>query len=714
MSNQQQEIQSLEAARDSRAHDGFLYHLFRGKTKWDEVFPLRQQTAEDKIKADMWLQDFENFVVSVIDPDKVDREGELPKEFFTGYVEHGGSGMKIPEEYGGLGLSQANYRRVAVKFGSFESGLCAFFSAHNSLGAVKVLLAYGTEKQKQEFLPRLAKGEISAFGLTERSAGASPFENIETFAISVKDSSGEVSGYRLFGEKMFNTNGIKDDGVALAKWEVVCARLVDHPRQLKTQKPRERTFGLFLIDTASEGFLPGPRFHFKGAKAIYNGGFRLRNCFVPAFNRISQKDKSDKELNGDKMALETLTVARLTLPALCAGGLKQLFRMARYWVNERVQLGGRIGEHQQTGKRLVDLACHAMLADALSEHYAVLADEDKDLRIESSAIKLILSRRLWDGAQDCFMMRGGRGFETTESQMKRGEVPMPLERIIRDVDINLHIEGTEPVMLLYEGRESGDDYSKLQKQLFGGGKMSFLKRWLNRGLGAIKGLWYLVRCGYRSIPLCIWPQIPLSALSWWRHLLFIKQETRRIARDALPIIGWYREGLASKYQLPMVDLVLRMHKLLEMSAMISTAIAWKDKPLATELADYFCWRTRDELRPMRFRAFRGSHVLIPKLAHRLMAGEASWLEDGIIPISLEKPNLPVTEKFPWSDWRYALDPLLAYSEFDSKDSRYNPNPAPASACKYESSRGPMRLSMRLDDFAQLSPLADTVEMEAIK
>ena len=109
-----------------------------------------------------------------VDADEIDRTGEIPPENFKGLAEIGAFGIKVPKKYGGLGLSQSNYGRAAVLLGSWDGNVAALVSAHQSIGVAQPLLLFGTEEQKQKYLPRVAGGEISAFALTEVHAGSDP------------------------------------------------------------------------------------------------------------------------------------------------------------------------------------------------------------------------------------------------------------------------------------------------------------------------------------------------------------------------------------------------------------------------------------------------------------------------------------------------------------------------------------------------------------
>src|SRR5207248_11491417 len=137
-----------------------------------------------------------------VDPDEIDRTGEIPQEVIEGLAKLGAFGIKISPEFGGLGLSQTNYCRAGMLLGSFCGNLTALISAHQSIGVPQPLIMFGTEEQKRRFLPRVAKGEISAFALTEQKVGSDPAK-METRAAPDGDH------LILNGEKLWCTNGVK-------------------------------------------------------------------------------------------------------------------------------------------------------------------------------------------------------------------------------------------------------------------------------------------------------------------------------------------------------------------------------------------------------------------------------------------------------------------------------------------------------------------------
>ena len=172
---QREALELAEAARDPLEDRGsFASNLFIGRYDFDRIYPYPAQSAEDRAAGEEFLQKLESYLREHVDPDEIDRTGEIPPENFKGLAEIGAFGIKVPKKYGGLGLSQCNYGRAAVLLGSWDGNVAALVSAHQSIGVAQPLLLFGTEEQKQKYLPRVAGGEISAFALTEETRRLRP------------------------------------------------------------------------------------------------------------------------------------------------------------------------------------------------------------------------------------------------------------------------------------------------------------------------------------------------------------------------------------------------------------------------------------------------------------------------------------------------------------------------------------------------------------
>src|ERR1044072_1027887 len=193
-----------EAAREQEwAAPSFVRDLFLGKFRLDLIHPYPEQDPEEVRRAQPFLDKLERLLREQVDSDRIDREGEIPDAVIQGLRDLGAFGIKIPREYGGLGLSQLSYMKAIELVSSVDGAVTAPRSAHQSIGVPQPLKMFGTEAQKKKYFPRLAKGAISAFALTEHGVGSDPAA-METSAVP-----GDDGDWILNGEKLWCTNGTR-------------------------------------------------------------------------------------------------------------------------------------------------------------------------------------------------------------------------------------------------------------------------------------------------------------------------------------------------------------------------------------------------------------------------------------------------------------------------------------------------------------------------
>ncbi len=483
---QREALELAEASRDPLDDRGsFASNLFIGRYDFGRIYPFPEQSADDRAAGDPFLQKLKTYLRDHVDPDEIDRTGEIPPENFAGLAEIGAFGIKVPKQYGGLGLSQFNYGRAAVLLGSWDGNVAALVSAHQSIGVAQPLLLFGTEEQKRKYLPRVAGGEISAFALTETHAGSDP----ATMSLRAEPTP-DGSEFILNGEKLWCTNGVKA-GVL-----VVMARTA--PKMVNGKERKQIT--AFIVDVATPGLEITYRCRFMGLRALYNAVVKFTNVHVPRENIIS------KEGAGLKVALTTLNTGRLTLPAACVGVSKRLLEISRKWAGERIQWGVPIGKHAAVAGKVAEMAGNVFAMEAMTFLTSSLLDRKSgDLRIETAMCKMWATEMTWRIADEAMQVRGGRGYETAQSLGGRGEPPISVERFLRDCRVNTIFEGSSEIMRLFIAREALDPHLKVggaifntqlpmserAKAVFTSGKFYagwYPRQWLPGGAGKIDNL----------------------------------------------------------------------------------------------------------------------------------------------------------------------------------------------------------------------------------
>lgn len=611
-----------EASRDAHAYSGFIAGLFEGVVRRNLFAPYSIPPV--RARASTFLDALRRLLIEKVDPERIDRDGAIGDDVIAALARIGAFGIKIPTAYGGLGLTQSEYHAVMTLLGSHDAATTVLLSAHNSIGVAEPVKLIGTPEQKQRFLPRLARGEISGFALTEPNAGCDIWD-LKSYAIPVEDR-GTVVGYRLTADKLYTTNAPRADGEFLASLLVVIAQIVRAPEEIHRPK-MERRFGAFVVETASPG-ATCRRLRFAGVRGIYNGEVRLRDVFVPVENRLGE------EGTGLRRALESLTVGRLSLPAACLGNLKQCLWLARLRAQRRIQYDRPIGEHTDIGSRLVRMAARALALEAIVTITGFWTDAGEDVRLESAAAKILATEWLLDSLLDLFRIYGGRAFETAESLRARGELPAPVERMIRDALINVIWEGTNGILTLWIGREGLAEYVKhghavLEHQI----------------TGMLRAIPFLAKIAARSVNgLSDYKTIGASKpyAAWER---FVSKQSRELARAALFAAARHRQKLVPK-QLLMKRLIQAGMDLFALEALLwyASQKEIKDRALAPSLVADFGSRVCEAFHPTPLLSLRtlpwNDDTTVYRLAKDILAGKAAWLEEGIIKMPLSGEVTP--------------------------------------------------------------------------
>src|SRR5437870_4721213 len=602
-------LELAEASRDPLDDRGsFASNLFIGRYDFDRIYPWPAQSAEDRAAGEDLLGKLEGYLRDHVDPDEIDRTGEIPPENFKGLAEIGAFGIKVPKKYGGLGLSQSNYGRAAVLLGSWDGNVAALVSAHQSIGVAQPLLLFGTEEQKQKYLPRVAGGEISAFALTESHAGSDP----ATMSLRAEPTP-DGSEFVLNGEKLWCTNGVKA-GVL-----VVMART---PPKLVSGKERKQITA-FIVDVNTPGLRIAYRCRFMGLRALYNAVVNFKDVRVPRENIIAGEGK------GLKVALTTLNTGRLTLPAACVGVSKRLLEISRKWAGERIQWGVPIGKHAAIAGKIAEMAGNVFAMEAMRFLGSSLVDRKAgDLRIETAMCKMWATETTWRIADEAMQVRGGRGYGTAASLAGRGEPPIGGDRFLRDCRVTTICEGSSEIMRLFIAREALDPHLKVggaifntqlpmserARAVFSSGKFYagwYPRQWMPNGARKIDNLHEILRS----------------------HVDYAARTSKRLARGLFHAMARFGPKL-DREQLLLSRFVGVATELFAISATCSYAqwLLGQGKPAdeILSVAGYFCRSAR-----MRIdNHFAGTARNVDKrgydLVQDLLAGKHALFRDGIV------------------------------------------------------------------------------------
>ncbi|WP_274912946.1 acyl-CoA dehydrogenase family protein [Streptomyces sp. WZ-12] len=594
-----------EAAREQDwRKPSFAKELFLGRFRLDLIHPHPTPAVDDVRRGEKFLATLREFCETRIDGARVEREGRIPDETVRGLKELGALGMKIDPKYGGLGLTQVYYNRALALVGSASPAIGALLSAHQSIGVPQPLKLFGTQEQKETFLPRLARTDISAFLLTEPDVGSDPARLATTAVPDGED-------YVLDGVKLWTTNGVVADLL------VVMARV-------PASEGHKGGITAFVVEADSPGITVENRNAFMGLRGLENGVTRFHQVRVPAANRIGPEGA------GLKIALTTLNTGRLSLPAMCAGTGKWCLKIAREWSGAREQWGRPIAKHEAVGAKISFIAATTFALEAVVDLASQMADENRnDIRIEAALAKLYGSEMGWRMADELVQIRGGRGFETADSLAARGERAVPAEQMLRDMRINRIFEGSTEIMHLLIAREAVDAHLSVagdlidpDKSLSDKGKAAakaggFYARWLPK-----------LVAGPGQLPRTYQEFGELAG-----HLRYVERTSRKLARSTFYAMSRWQGKMETKQGFlgRVVDIGA---ELFAMSAACVRAehlrITGDHGREAHQLADAFCRQARIRVEELFHRLWTNTDELDRKVVSGVLDGSYTWLEEGVI------------------------------------------------------------------------------------
>lgn len=609
--------QVAEAAREQDwRKPSFAKELFLGRFRLDLIHPHPMPAGEDTRRGEEFLTKLRDFCETRIDGALIEREARIPDEVINGLKELGALGMKIDIKYGGLGLTQVYYNKALALVGSANPALGALLSAHQSIGVPQPLKIFGTQEQKDAFLPRLARTDISAFLLTEPDVGSDP-ARLATTAVPDGDS------YILDGVKLWTTNGVVADLL------VVMARV---PKR----EGHKGGITAFVVEAASEGVTVEHRNAFMGLRGLENGVTRFHQVRVPAANRIGPEGA------GLKIALTTLNTGRLSLPAMCVGAGKWCLKIAREWSAAREQWGKPVAKHEAVGTKISFIAATTFALEAVVDLSSQMADEDRnDIRIEAALAKLYGSEMGWLMADELVQIRGGRGFETADSLAARGERAVPAEQMLRDMRINRIFEGSTEIMHLLIAREAVDAHLAVAGDIIDPDKPLSAKAKAGANAAAFYARWLpKLVTGPGQLPRTYSEFRPAGLPDLSGHLRYVERSARKLARSTFYAMSRWQGRMETKQGFlgRIVDIGA---ELFAMSAACVRAellrTTGEHGREAYQLADVFCRQSRIRVEELFTRLWSNTDDLDRKIVDGVLSGTYTWLEQGIVDPSGEGP-----------------------------------------------------------------------------
>ena len=391
----------------------FAQNLFFGEILEENLFPYPSLREKDREVLGMMVDAIDQFLADKhADMHKWDREAHQPEEFIQGLRDMGLFGLIIPEEYGGLGLSNAGYARVLEQTSSHDSSVSLTIGAHSSIGMKGVLL-FGNPEQKQRYLPKLASGEtIAAFCLTESGAG-SDAGSVRTKAVKNDDGS-----WTLTGEKIWITNG------GIAGLYTVFAR-TDTPEGKMTA---------FIVEAGWPGVSHGPHEDKMGIRASSTTTVAFADVRVPPENVLGEVGK------GFKVAMAILNNGRTGLGGGAVGGMRALLKLATQQAKDRKQFGKSIAEFGLVREKIAQITVDCFAAESTVWMLAHYIDSGcEDYSVEAAISKIFASDAIQRAAHEALQIAAGNGF------MKE----FPYEQMTRDSRILSIFEGTNEILRLY-------------------------------------------------------------------------------------------------------------------------------------------------------------------------------------------------------------------------------------------------------------------------
>ncbi|XP_004069113.1 acyl-CoA dehydrogenase family member 9, mitochondrial [Oryzias latipes] len=411
----------VQPRRSFKTHSRSLAYakdLFLGQVNKAEVFPYPEISNEELEELNQFVAPVEKFFSEEVDSAMIDQEARIPAETMKGLKELGLFGIMVPEEYGGLGLSNTTYARLNEII-ALDGSIAVTLAAHQAIGLKGILLA-GTEAQKKKYLPKLASGEhVAAFCLTEPGSG-SDAASIQTRATLSEDG----KHYLINGSKFWISNG------GMADIMTVFART-----EVEVDGVKKDKISAFIVERAFGGITSGKPEDKLGIRGSNTCEVSFDNVPVPVENVIGEIG------GGFKIAMNILNSGRFSMGSSCAGMIKKLIEMASEYAATRKQFNKSLSEFGLIQEKFALMAINAFVMESMAYLTAGMMDRPgvPDCSLEAAMVKVFSSEGGWICVSEALQVLGGLGYTKN----------YPYERFVRDCRILPIFEGTNEILRMY-------------------------------------------------------------------------------------------------------------------------------------------------------------------------------------------------------------------------------------------------------------------------
>jgi alkylation response protein AidB-like acyl-CoA dehydrogenase len=434
-------IENIETMMGPEPEDmGFIKNAFWGRMREDLIFPYPQEGDEERDTCDALLEELDEYLEHEHPRVEIDREQYIPEWVIDRLFDMGVMGMIIPEKYGGLGLGVTSYNRVLERIGRDCASTAVLVSAHQSIGC-KALVMFGSEEQKEAYLPMVAQEKLSAFCLSEPNVGSDAAAQ-ESFSVKTEDGD-----YILNGEKKWSTSGAMS-GLCT----VMCKNMVPNPQ---TGELEQRGVNALIVTPDMEGVEVFENNRAKtGIRGTWQARFRFNDVRVPQENVLHEEGK------GLKVALSCLNYGRCTLSAGVTGAAKAAKEQGIKWAQTRYQFERPIADFELVQQKIARMSAVTYAMDAMLYMMTGLLDQgESDIMVETAITKVFCSEFGWQVIDEALQVMGGEGYMTEHE----------LERAWRDNRIHSIVEGSNEVMqsfiFAYGGKQLAEKMVSIQEAL---------------------------------------------------------------------------------------------------------------------------------------------------------------------------------------------------------------------------------------------------------